>query len=295
MFWRACPLFAVCLAVLVGCANDLPNQVPAGLRSFRWMQEDLLAVELAVIRLPLGDDFATRDLWREVDELVLPLEKRLTLEANGFRVGVISGNVPAELQRLLTNKDTCIRSRRLAVRPGHARFVALVQPRDVLNLQTIEGGETAEHSFEQAVPGFQLRLENEEEITRIGCQPCVQHGQAQRLLQPTDDLSDWELQGKRPEQLFSTLAWELKLSPTEYAVVGCAADRPQSLGYACLVETHKDGAYQHLIVFRSVPRPSEPSTVLLRPNSKPATKEPPPLAQQSVVRPRLPLSRGQSP
>ncbi|MCS6976721.1 MAG: hypothetical protein NZM31_06875, partial [Gemmatales bacterium] len=288
-------LAALGLLAGLGCLSTLPEQVPTTWKSWRWPQEDLVAVEAAILRLPSTDPFANRGLWREVDELVLPLEKRLSLEANGFRTGIISGNVPADLQRLLTDKNACITSRRVAVRPGRSYFLAVAQQDRDLNVQVVEQGEAISQEFEQARCGLSLRLESDEETTRISCEPCVRHGRPLRLLRPTEDRSDWDLQSSRPEKCYPSLAWDLKITSAEYGVVGCLVEREHSLGYHSLVEAVPGATFQHLIVFRRVPRLMESSTALTRTAPRSSGNEPPPLAQQSVTPPRLPLTRGQSP
>jgi hypothetical protein len=288
-------LAAVGLLTSLGCLSTLPEQVPATWKSWSWPAEDLVAVEAAVVRLPLQDPFATRALWREVDELVLPLDKRLALEANGLRTGIISGNVSADLQCLLTSKEACVACRRVAVRPGRAYFLAVIpQDRD-LTLHLVEQGEAIEQKFEQAQCGFLLRLNSDDDFTHIQCEPCVRHGRPLRMLQPTEDRSDWDLQSARPQKSFAALAWELKISSAEYGIVGCLTDREQSLGYHSLVERVDGSAFQHLVIFRRVPRLGEASASLMRTPNRSPIKEPPPLAQQTASPPRLPLTRGQSP
>ncbi len=288
-------LAAVGLLTGLGCLSTLPDQIPATWKSWSWPAEDLVAVEAAVVRLPLQDSFANRTLWREVDELVLPLDKRLALEANGLRTGIVSGNVSADLQRLLTGKESCVACRRVAVRPGGAYFLAVIQQQRDLTLHLVEQGEVVEQQFEQAQCGFLWRLSSDDDFTQVQCEPCVRHGRPVRLLQPTEDGSDWDLQSARPQKGFAALAWELKISSAEYGVVGCLAEREQSFGYHSLVELADGAAFQHLVIFRRVPRIGEASASLMRPPSRSPLKEPPPLAQQTASPPRLPLTRGQSP
>lgn len=288
-------LAAVGLLTGLGCLSTLPEQVPMTWKAWSWPAEDLVAVEAAVVRLSLHDPFATRALWREVDELVLPLDKRLALESNGLRTGIISGNVSADLQRLLTSKEACIACRRVAVRPGRDYFLAVIpQDRD-FTLHLVEQGEVVEQKFEQAQCGFLLRLSSDDDLTQIQCEPCVRHGRPVRLLRPSEDRSDWDLQSARPQKCFAALTWELKITSAEYGVVGCLTEREQSFGYHCLVELVDGTPVQHLIVFRRVPQIGEASASLMRTPNRSPVKEPPPLAQQTASPPRLPLTRGQSP
>ena len=49
----------------------------------------------------MGDANANTTLWEQVDEQAIPSEVRLQLARNGFRAGLIGGQIPAGLSRLL--------------------------------------------------------------------------------------------------------------------------------------------------------------------------------------------------
>jgi hypothetical protein len=290
------------LTTLAGCANSLPEQTTALMP--RWptapatTEADTLQIEIALIRQPLSEPYINKEIWREVDELKLPLERRLMLEANGYRAGIISGNVPGDLQKLLTSKKTCVRSRRITLRNGNEHFLELAPGERQLVLHVVEQGDHLVQDFADAVCGLALQLELDDSGgMRVKCEPRVRHGQALRLMKPAEDRSGWTLRSGKPEEKYPSLAWELTLSTTEYGIVGGLLDREQSLGYQSFVQGTEAEAHQFLLVLRTVPPQLEAATAVLNAGNKPASKEPPPLAQQSVLQPKLPPSspRGQSP
>src|SRR5262245_41665947 len=56
--------------------------------------EDVVQVEVAVIRRLPGDVLMNDHLWERVDEQIVSFEERQMLETNGLRVGVVGGHPP---------------------------------------------------------------------------------------------------------------------------------------------------------------------------------------------------------
>ena len=58
-------------------------------------------IEVISIRLPPGETDLDRKIWEEVDEQHFPIEVRRQLEKSGFRAGILAGQIPLALSRLL--------------------------------------------------------------------------------------------------------------------------------------------------------------------------------------------------
>src|SRR5208283_138437 len=58
-------------------------------------------IEVLSVRLPPGEPDLDRQIWEEVDEQHFPIEVRRQLEKNGFRAGVLAGQIPPALSHLL--------------------------------------------------------------------------------------------------------------------------------------------------------------------------------------------------
>ena len=91
------PLLAV--LALAGCTAPLrvtksPLQPPQ-------MSPDSVVLEMFFIRFPFGDAAANDKLWDQVDEQSFSPALREALTSNGFRVGLVSGQMPVELSKLL--------------------------------------------------------------------------------------------------------------------------------------------------------------------------------------------------
>ncbi len=95
----------VAMLLAAGCRN-LPEQVgKSPLRPLR-MSPDTVIVDVFFVRIPFDDPDANGPLWTEIDETTLPPAVRQRLASNGFRVGLVAGQVPpVPLSKLLELKD----------------------------------------------------------------------------------------------------------------------------------------------------------------------------------------------
>jgi hypothetical protein len=65
-----------------------------------------VAVEIRWVRFPEGDPLINDTAWLEIDETQIPPEVRRELVANGFRVGVITGDLPEAMSRALRQNES---------------------------------------------------------------------------------------------------------------------------------------------------------------------------------------------
>ncbi len=105
---------AVLLAVLAlafaagspGCAWG-PHNAPQGESLLKPVDlaEDGVQLEVISVHFSQHDDELNGSIWKEIDEQQLPLTVRRRLADNGFRVGMVSGQLPSALMRLLAEAE----------------------------------------------------------------------------------------------------------------------------------------------------------------------------------------------
>ncbi|MEN6451296.1 MAG: hypothetical protein ABFC96_12460 [Thermoguttaceae bacterium] len=98
---RAMLLLAV--LSLAGCITPL-SRAKSPLASPQ-MSPDSVVLEMFFIRVPLGDPVANGKVWEEIDEQPLPPDLRQRLARNGFRAGLLGGQLPEDLAKLLELAD----------------------------------------------------------------------------------------------------------------------------------------------------------------------------------------------
>lgn len=282
MMRRAATLVMFCSLAAVGCAVDGTTTNSAWMPSLRefWGSTNGGAVqlELAVLRLPPGDPFIESEVWREIDEQVIALEQRHVLDANGVRVGVASGSLPAVLRERLAGKEATIR--RITIRGSQEHFLPLGLANRTLAFDVRQDGDVIQASYDDALPGLALHW-SQDAMGRpiLRCEPRVRHGLPSRAPKPASDRGTWTISGERPEAAYSRLAWELRLENNDALVVGTRSETPNTVGQALFTDEVNKEPRQILIVIRMLPGEGTAAA----PATSPEANEPVPLVVQSLA------------
>ena len=97
-------LLVATLAAAIGC-SPIRHQKESSPLSPARMSADSVILDVYFVRCPFGDPVVNEQLWPEVDEQQIPIETRRRLAQNGFRAGVVGGQIPLALSQLLQLKD----------------------------------------------------------------------------------------------------------------------------------------------------------------------------------------------
>jgi hypothetical protein len=262
-----------------GCASDDGRRAPEWLQRMQsvWtdVRPDAMQMEFAYVRRPLGDAYLCEGLWHEVDENCVPLEKRPLLAANGLRVGIVSGAVPAKLQNWLCS-DGQSDGHRLVQRTGHVSFVPIGPSGSDRTIAVSEERGSRTLRLESVQCGLAVRLSIADSgDTQLQLEPRVRYGSLGRLPHLAKDGQNLEVTAERPEERFPELTCELSLTPSDYLIVGGLPDRPFTLGYTAFVEPETN---QQLILVIRTPR----AKPVGQPFDSPKTAGGLPLAVQSA-------------
>jgi hypothetical protein len=97
---------AVCalVACAMGCTPLTPPSVKPLLRQPR-MSSDSVVLDVFLVRVPFGDPEINGPAWQEIDEQSFAADARRLLLANGFRVGVLAGELPPAMAARLELGD----------------------------------------------------------------------------------------------------------------------------------------------------------------------------------------------
>jgi hypothetical protein len=262
----AAPLAA--LATLAAGCHSAPKV--AGLSPLKapQMSPDSVVLEVFRVRFPFGDPEANVVLWEEVDEQHVPTDVRRRLARNGFRVGLLGGQVPIPLSRLLelkekpapTGEGTEVRVAEVGDRPpverahitvrsgARAEVLASGEYETLPALVVGESGELGGQMYEHAqgvlavrafpLPDGRVRLELTPEVHHDAPRPRWVGKQGM-----------WRIETGRPRRAFDELALEATLSPGSMLVLSSLPTRSGSLGHYFLTEDQEQ-LTQKLILVR---------------------------------------------
>jgi hypothetical protein len=239
--------------------------------------DDVVQIHHALVERPCGDRFLNHELWDLADEQAVPLERKVVLEENGFRVCQIAGLPPAGLQALLSSPRSCKGMRRVSAHAGTATQlpVGAAWPRCVCRVKAGPGeGEEVALDKAQCLLEVVPTLAEDGRVT-LHFTPRLRHGEQKRIMEAKatcpDGPLDWNVEMRQPEEAYPATGWEVTVGPGEYVVVGARLDRPDTLGQRFFLPSGEP-ARQCLLVVRAAPGSAGPPA---------ARRGPAPLALQA--------------
>lgn len=267
---RSCALLTAWLALLLsgGCAQWHtsaklalpPIQTPP----------DSVALEIVFVQFPFGDEEINGKLWTEIDEQEVSPLARQRLDANGFRAGVVSGQLPAPLEKLLklsesppppsqentvdVSKRPMVRGLRKQIRSGAPfRVIAAGEKEPLPKLTALlrnERGEVQGNTFSKVQCLFETRAFAETDgRVRLELLPQLEHGDARQQFVQSDN-GAYEYAFTPAHEVYEPLRLETQLSPGQMLVVGALPNRLGSLGYHYFTEEISGRLEQKLVLIR---------------------------------------------
>lgn len=250
-------LIALTAIPLAGCATATQVASMPWLNRFRPARTaisgpDVIMIELALIERQVGDPFINKDLWFLADEQVIPLESKVGLETNGFRLGQVSGMTPSGLHTLLTSKQSNVNPRRFFLRANHSNCVNLGSTCKLCQFRFHQDQSDSEIALDQADCLLQLTpIPTTGNRVRLRFVPVIRHGETVTATRPTEDGSSFVLVPEKPSKTFDSLAFEITLDTNQYVVLGARDDRPETMGSSCFIRSDETVPVQRLLVLRA--------------------------------------------
>ena len=263
------PRGVLALAVLATAGGCTPiiNQVRSPLARPQ-MSPDSVVLDVFFIRIPFDDPEANGPLWAEIDEQHFPAGLRRRLVRNGFRAGLVGGQIPVGLSQLLELGDKPVPSgasnqtnlgdfsseprvlrRHLQLRAGrrseivtsgvHDELPVLIADPDGLRGQT--------YSKAQGVLAVKAFSERDGRV-RLDLVPELHYGESQQRYVGTQGAL--RLEAGRPRRAFDPMAVSATLAPGHMLVLSSLPSRPGSLGHHFFTQESGGQLEQKLLVIR---------------------------------------------
>jgi hypothetical protein len=233
------------------------------------MSPDSVVLEMFFVRFPFGDPAVNDKLWEAVDEQQFTPELRERLARNGFRAGLVNGQIPDQLAKLmqLTDKpppsaepisakidelesQPRVVRRHLQIRAGRRSEIITSAVYAELPVLMSEPGQLCGQTYHQAQAIFSVRsFPQPDGRVRLQLVPELQHGQP--LQRWIGEQGMMRLDASRPKRTFDDLALSTELSPGAMLVLSSLSSRPGSLGHHFFTEKQDEGRLeQKLLLIR---------------------------------------------
>lgn len=245
-----------------------PLQESSFLTPHKLTSAESVCLEVFIVRCPYGDPTLNDELWKDTDEQILSTQLRMNMAANGFRMGLISNQVPGSLLKLMKSRDdeapqgnvTTIRLEDFANTPrimrksvearNHQRnevHASDVKPYATIlfNENGISGGET----FANAQGVFVIKTENQGDgSVDIEILPELQYGQVRQ--QYSYNSGSVVMAPSRPKKIFDSMRAVINVKPGEIIAITNIGDLIGNLGYFFFSDEESDMRYQKLLCIR---------------------------------------------
>lgn len=196
-------------------------------------------LDTAVISRPVGDKVVDGSLWAVADEQsAVPPDLRRGLEANGFRVGIVTGELPGDVVEAFHPPPPQVDAQwvHIAIPDGEQAPQVLGEAVDSVTLFLTHEGKVDGRDYRAALARLlltprQVGLHDVE----VRIVPEIQHGARQRTigaLEGAGSFAPQEFAIKEAQQaeLLRELTAHITLKPGQTLVIGCRPAQVRTLG-----------------------------------------------------------------
>lgn len=259
---------AVCaLIAALGCSPIRPKSDPSPLKAAQ-MSPDSVTLDLFFVRCPFGDPVANQDLWQAIDEQQIPIETRRRLAANGFRAGVIAGQIPIALSQMLELKGKSApmggaqsmplsevgsdegpmwSHKQVRLHKRNEITTSEIYPELPVLLSGPDGVTGKTYPLAQGVLALSAVPEKDGRVL-LEVVPELHYGEVQRNF--TGSQGAWRIEPGRPRLVLDDMMISTPLAPGQMIVLSCLPDRAGSLGHNFLTTNASGALEQKVLVIR---------------------------------------------
>ena len=233
------------------------------------MSSDSVVLEMFFVRFPFGESAVNEKLWEEIDEQPFSPELRDRLARNGFRAGLVNGQMPVELSKLLQLGDKPAPSdeaggtkvedlaaqprvvrRHLPLRAGQRSEIIASGVYPQLPLLMSDSGQLCGQTYYQAQGIFAVKsFPQLDGRVRLELVPELHHDQPRQRWVGNQGVL--RLEASRPKRTFDDMSLTTDLAPGAMLVLSSLSNRPGSLGHYFFTESENEGRLeQKLLLIR---------------------------------------------
>lgn len=196
------------------------------------------ALKVVILSKPIRDWAVEGGIWSSADGQVVPPDVRRALEANGLRVGMITGGLPIDVENALNapppNK---IDPAQFNLPDGDTTLVSLTDSHPLAAVLMNRGGVVSGKDYKDASGWFRVTASHDGPTgVALRVVPEIHHGPVQRRFDAmpnsigTLNAMQFAVKDGQQEETVRELAATLTLQPGQVAVIGCNPERRGSLG-----------------------------------------------------------------
>ncbi len=243
---------ALAMMALAGCnpaRSDLrqkADQVTAtifnsgsGSRAGQRVEPRFCKLDSAIIARPVGDSIVDASLWAVADEQTpVGPELRQALEANGLRVGIITGELPTDVTEAFHPKPSQVETQwvHTALPDGEHAPIVMADPVDSVTLFVNHGGKVDGRDYHDAVGRLLVTpKQSGQHDVEVRVVPEIQHGTRRRTIGAIENggsfaPQEFAIKDGQQQEILRELAATITMKPGQTLVIGCRPAQARTLG-----------------------------------------------------------------
>lgn len=216
--------------------------------------EPRVALQTRLIEQPAGDEYLTHGLWKHATD-PLPHEHSTRLAVNGLRVGVVSGQLPTELEKLATSESSAVNPMLRTFLAGKPKAIPVngPLPRCEAAVRATLSGDPAAKEWAAADCGVVVTatpLPDGRLAARVEFQ--IQHGERTFNYHPNSDGTAFDGRHQRAIEPFPTLAFDVTLRRGDVLLFGSTDAPAGTLGQAFFFPPALDRFRQRVLMVQPI-------------------------------------------
>jgi len=264
-FSAIAPHFAILGLILVAGCNPHKDQLrPDGLfnrvggdgQGGKLIEAKRCVLRVVILNRPFRDPIINEVIWKTADEQAIAPEERRVLQANGLRIGRITGDLPLEVEKVLDapppNKIDPVSF--MVEEDAHAN-INICDSVDEVSLLLNRDHHVFGKDYKDASGYFLVTPRHHQgESVALRITPEIHFGPNRQAFQPIESVpyapQDFKITNGQEAETLRDLTANLVLDAGQVAVLGCIPEQERSLGsfLFTLADPHNDQRTQRLVL-----------------------------------------------
>ena len=253
-------LLQLALTLTCGCAHWSDGDVELAQLPSPRMSVNSVAIEIQFVDVDAA--VSADEIWSFADEQVIAPEPRRRINQNGFRCGLLGGELPPVVRQAIKQVEIAAaddivgsgvseaNSRRRVLQSQARRRSKIVatETRDRMTVLLSEGGEIRGTTYQNAQCVFSVRtFPKGDGRVAVELTPEIEYGEAKQRW--VGDEGAFRLDASKERHTFDEMRMEAVMSPGQTLVIA-PLEEGQGIGGQFLGERQADGVQQKLLLIR---------------------------------------------
>jgi hypothetical protein len=230
-------------------------------RPGRVLEPKYCKLDSAIVSRPVGDKVVDASLWNVADEQLLPIDARQALEANGLRIGVISGSLPADVLEAFKPSPPQKETQwvHIALPEGERTPIVVGAKTESIAILLNHRGKLDGRDYVDAEGRLVVSpKQSGSKGVSIRIVPEIHHGESKRTIAPLQNngpfaQQEFSIKDGQQEDILRELAITVDLQPGQTLVIGCRAQQSRSLGSFLFTQNdpNSDQTFQSVLLIQA--------------------------------------------